>query len=373
RILIIEDAPEVRLLVRGVLESEHYEVHTAEDGAAALRCLANHPVDLLLLDIDLPDIQGTTLCRDLREQGCRLPIVMLTCHNQGNERAAGLDCGADDYLGKPFVPEELLARIRAHLRREERFSKSVEELVKDRWERINEGMRLAQKMGRPPRLDCIASAAQHVPIGHIGGDFYVLEQIDEDRWVVVIADTMGKGLGAAMIMSWTLAAVHQLVQEGLSPADLVNRLNAEIGPDLEEMSVFVALFCGMYDRRTGEFKFCSAGSEPPLWLPRARSGRRHRRLSTEGMPVGVMTEFTYLESSIHPLPGDRLFLFTDGLTDSVPFEDGPLLLRKLYRALLASADQPVGQQAQGLMQCLRDLGGDDLMLKDDLTYLLLEF
>ena len=378
-ILLVEDAPEVRLLVRGVLESENFQVHTAETGAEALHCMAEHPVDLLLLDLDLPDVQGTALCRQLRADGVKLPIVMLTCHNQGHERVAGLDCGADDYVGKPFAPDELLARIRAQLRREERFSQGVQDLLQQRWGRIEHGLRLAQQMQQPlissgrNRLTQLSSAARHVPIGRIGGDFYILEQVDEDRSVVVVADTMGKGLGAALVMSWTLSAVHELVLQGLAPQPLIQRLNQELGPDLEKLGVFVALFCGLYDHRDGAFAYCSAGCEPPILIRRDRFHRRHRRLSTHGIPVGVLRDFKYRQAIVYPRSGDQLFLYTDGLTESVAIQEQSILFRSLYRVLLKTIDQVPAERADALMDRLRRLTNDDLVLKDDLTYVLLSF
>ena len=378
RILLVEDAPEVRILIRGILESQNYTAHAVETGAEALSSLAEQTHDLVLLDLDLPDIQGTTLCRQLRAEGFKRPIMMLTCHNLSHERAAGLDCGADDYLGKPFLPEELLARVRAQLRREERFRQSLEELLRERWDSIDEGMRLAQKMQQPlsdrQRSTHISSAARHIPIGRVGGDFFLLEQVDEHHSAVVIADAMGKGLGAALVMSWTLAATHRLVKQGLQPASLLDQLNRELGPELEKRGVFVAFFCGLFDHRDGAFHFSSAGSEQPIWIKQnGNGGRRHRRLSTVGIPVGVMGNFHYEQATVYPQAGDQLFLFTDGLTDSVEVERQPSLLFQLYRVLLKTFQLPLGERADLVMRTLRRLTGDDLILRDDLTFLLMEF
>jgi serine phosphatase RsbU (regulator of sigma subunit) len=341
--------------------------------------LAEAPQDLVLLDLDLPDMQGTHLCRQLRSEGYKQPIVMLTCHNQGYERAAGLDCGADDYLGKPFLPEELLARIRAQLRREERFTRSVEDLMRERWNSIDQGMHLAQKMQHELSdrrgFNGISTVARHVPVGRIGGDFFLLEQVDEHHAAVAMADTMGKGLGAALVMSWTLAATYRLIKRGLPPAQVLTHLTEELGADLDKLGVFVALFCGLFDRRSGAFHFSSAGAEPPIFIHRdqGRGQRRHRRLSTAGLPVGVITDIPYRQETIYPSPGDQLFLFTDGLTESVDVKLQPTLLRQLYRQLLETFDLPLSERADRLLQTTRRLTGNQLILRDDLTFLLMEF
>ncbi|MFN8609717.1 MAG: SpoIIE family protein phosphatase [Vulcanimicrobiota bacterium] len=374
RILVVDDAPEVRLLVRGVLESESFTVDAVETAAAALKSLRLSPPDLMLLDLDLPDRQGSDLCRELRRDGVDLPIVMLTSHNQGHERAAGLNCGADDYVGKPFLPEELLARVRAQLRREERFEQRAEKILRERWDRIHSGLKLVQRSQQPffsPQpLEHLESAVRHFPVGRIGGDFYLLEAIDDDRYAVAIGDVMGKGVAASLIMSWTLSLTHELMHKGLSPGQMMNDLNHTLGIDLNTMNVFVAMFAGRYDRRSRRFEYCSAGIEPPIWF---RHDGRHERIETEGIPVGVMSGFEYTQKSMEPGANDQLFLFTDGLSDSVGVENQDALMHALFKVLLKTRGRSVNERAEALMNRLREKTNGKLTLRDDLTFLLLEF
>jgi len=118
-ILVVDDEPAVRESLRRALELEGYEVELAADGAEALERLANGPAepDAVLLDVLMPRVDGIEVCRRLREEGRRLPILMLTARAEVADRVAGLDAGADDYVVKPFALEELLARLRALLRR----------------------------------------------------------------------------------------------------------------------------------------------------------------------------------------------------------------------------------------------------------------
>ncbi len=117
RVLVVEDEMPMRIALRDILDSEGYRVQTAEDGAAGLeRALAEKP-DLILLDVMMPKLDGYALCADLRRLAVRSPVLMLTAKGQVRDRVEGLDSGADDYLVKPFSTEELLARVRALLRR----------------------------------------------------------------------------------------------------------------------------------------------------------------------------------------------------------------------------------------------------------------
>jgi two-component system response regulator MprA len=117
KVLIAEDDPSVRKAVQRVLELEKYDVTAVNDGAAALEALTKTRFDLAVLDVMMPFADGLTVCREARHRGVSTPILLLTARHEIGDRVAGLDAGADDYLVKPFVVDELLARCRALLRR----------------------------------------------------------------------------------------------------------------------------------------------------------------------------------------------------------------------------------------------------------------
>ncbi|ACK65473.1 two component transcriptional regulator, winged helix family [Rippkaea orientalis PCC 8801] len=117
KILLVEDDENIALPVVEDLSDRHYIVEVAQDGEMAFELLDVYEYDLILLDIMLPKIDGISLCRRLRSQGCQTPILMLTARDTVSDRVAGLDAGADDYLVKPFALQELSARIRALMRR----------------------------------------------------------------------------------------------------------------------------------------------------------------------------------------------------------------------------------------------------------------
>ncbi|MFH1216084.1 MAG: response regulator transcription factor [Pseudomonadota bacterium] len=116
-ILIVDDEQELRNQLRKVLEQQHYRVEEAADGESALDKIWNDTYDLLLLDIMLPELDGLAVLAEIRKAGLDLPVLMLTARGDTGDRVRGLDLGADDYLAKPFSMAELLARIRAMLRR----------------------------------------------------------------------------------------------------------------------------------------------------------------------------------------------------------------------------------------------------------------
>jgi two-component system, OmpR family, response regulator len=115
-VVVVDDHSEIRDLVRQYLEQQGYRISVAEDGAELRRILDRNAVDLIVLDIMMPGEDGITLCRQIRATS-ETPIIFLTAMSEDTDRIVGLELGADDYLAKPFNPRELLARIRAVLRR----------------------------------------------------------------------------------------------------------------------------------------------------------------------------------------------------------------------------------------------------------------
>lgn len=116
RILIVDDDPEIRQLLVDYLTRNGFEAHSARDGREMGDMLGRHAVDLVVLDLMLPDADGLELCRRLRVRS-NLPVLMLTARGEETDRILGIEMGADDYLVKPFSPRELLARIKGILRR----------------------------------------------------------------------------------------------------------------------------------------------------------------------------------------------------------------------------------------------------------------
>lgn len=128
RLLVIEDELPMRTALVETLKAEGYRVMSAEDGLSGLELACTEPFDLVLLDVMMPNMDGYAVCKELRKRGRSVPVLMLTAKGRIDDRVEGLDSGADDYLVKPFSLRELLARVRALLRRKERASEVETEL-----------------------------------------------------------------------------------------------------------------------------------------------------------------------------------------------------------------------------------------------------
>jgi two-component system response regulator MprA len=152
KILVVDDERAVRESLRRALELEGYEIDLAADGVDALARLANGsspPPDVVILDVLMPGLDGLEVCRRLRHNGNRVPVLMLTARDEVENRVAGLDAGADDYLTKPFALEELVARVRALLRR---ASESSNEVLRFADLELDPGTREVRRDGDPIEL-----------------------------------------------------------------------------------------------------------------------------------------------------------------------------------------------------------------------------
>jgi DNA-binding response OmpR family regulator len=151
RLLIVEDERPMRTALADCLADAGYRVLTADNGEKGLACAVSGKPDLILLDVMMPKLDGFALCAELRRLASTVPVLILTAKGQVEDRVTGLDAGADDYLVKPFSTEELLARVRALLRRTRRTSDAQTRLVLGAVE-IDLVKQTAQRRGRPLHL-----------------------------------------------------------------------------------------------------------------------------------------------------------------------------------------------------------------------------
>jgi DNA-binding response OmpR family regulator len=149
RILIVDDEISLLEQLQQILSSERYIVETASDGEKALDRVFDATFDLIILDIMIPKIDGLTVLEHTRKEGIKTPVLMLTARGEIKDRIKGLDLGADDYLSKPFSPDELLARIRALLRRS---GTQTESILKIKDLQLDTVSRIITRGGKPVEL-----------------------------------------------------------------------------------------------------------------------------------------------------------------------------------------------------------------------------
>ena len=177
RVLVVEDDPSIARLLEIELEEAGYAPAVVDTGAGALEAMGRDHPDVVVLDLRLPDIDGRTVCRQARRAGHAMPILMLTALDRVGDRVLGLDAGADDYLPKPFAVEELLARLRALLRR----TGSSDDWLEVGDVRLDPATREVTVAGAPVELSArefdLLAFLMHAP-----GRVFTREQIYEGVW-----------------------------------------------------------------------------------------------------------------------------------------------------------------------------------------------
>jgi CheY-like chemotaxis protein len=248
RILVVEDDP---ALLRGLadnLRGEPYDVLTATDGEAACQVIRQERPDLVLLDLTLPRLDGLEVCRRVRGEGIRTPIVMLTSRSEEADRIRGLELGADDYVSKPFSLLELFARIRGLLRHRREWLTEHGELGRELRSASEVQRRLLPQAG--PLVPGLDYAGVCLPARIIGGDYFDYFEVGPGRLGFLVADVSGKGMPAALLM----AALQGSIRTN-GPAlgercdEVIARANALLF-ETTDASRYATIFYAVYDEAT---------------------------------------------------------------------------------------------------------------------------
>jgi DNA-binding response OmpR family regulator len=179
-VLVVEDEPQMRALLTDNLEFEGYHVTAVESAEEAVAEVARGPVSLVLLDVMLPGMSGFALCERLRNEGTRVPIIILTARTHEQDRIRGLDLGADDYVSKPFSVRELMARVRAQVRRDDWRSDTGPEFTFGDV-KVNVRQRLVTRKGRHVPLSAREFELLRYLIAH-RNEVVSREQLLRDVW-----------------------------------------------------------------------------------------------------------------------------------------------------------------------------------------------
>jgi sigma-B regulation protein RsbU (phosphoserine phosphatase) len=314
RILVADDQAEVREALRLLLKGENYEIETVGSPAALLESLDARPFDLVLMDLNYA--RGTTsgqegleLLPAIRARDAALPVVIMTAWATVDLAIEGLRHRVGDFVRKPWDNEQLLATVRAQVMAA-RSRKAATKLH----ERELAGAREIQAALLPrhlPVLPGFGIAAAWQPAAGVGGDYYDVFEVRPGHVALCIADVAGKGMAAALLMSNLQAAVRGLAAEGWAPGELCGQLRRVMSMRLTDEK-FVSLVYLVLDTASGRLAYANAGHNAPIHV---RADGRHARLECGGPVIASVSAARYAEDQVELRPGDRLVLFTDGLTE----------------------------------------------------------
>lgn len=311
-ILIIDDSNVDRMMMSSVLQKEGFLISTACDGAEGVSKATSERPDIILLDVSMPDMSGFEAC-DLMKRDSRtsmIPVIFLSAMNDLQSRMSGLNGGAVDYVIKPFEREEVLARIRIHLR----IRRAFEALIEKEREGLRELHEAQQSiLVRPEDMPEAKFAVHYRPLHEAGGDFYEVVNLGEGISGYFNADIGGHGLGAAFITSALKALLRQNFSAIFTPLEVMLLLNGVLCPILGEGTLLSAA-CVRLNRRTRRMVCVLAGHPPIIHL---KAGGEMELISQEGDLLGAFDSPYFESCEIQVAPGDRLIFYTDGLIEEI--------------------------------------------------------
>lgn len=312
-ILVVDDDPGARRLLSVSLESAGLTVRTAASGEDALRAIGEKPPDVMVLDYEMPGLNGAEVCRRVRASETlairELPVIMVTAHTAESEEIACLEAGANDFVTKPVSRAVLQARIQTRLRLRG-YARELE-----RWREVQEAdlaaARLTQQAIIPAGLPEVPGwkvEAHFEPLIQVGGDIYGWEPLRDGQWLFWIADGTGHGTAAALLTALTAHLFRKASEAFPSPAKILWSVNREF-LRLAAGNTFMTACCAVVSA-DGAMRFAGAG-HPPLLVQR-RDGTIEA-LASERTMLGVGDNPELHDMTVHLQPGETALLYTDGL------------------------------------------------------------
>ena len=324
-ILVVDDDPDARRLMDSILQRNGHRVLLAENGEQALAIVEKDNIDVVLLDVAMPGMNGFEVCRRLREDpSCdHVRVVFLTGLTAARDKAIGFGVGGADYVIKPVEQMELLARVRVQLESRQqcvrcKLPKQIQSL---RQVVASQGGRLGQVRSGQDRLLADPRAFPELQVAvryesalEAGGDFYDIVRLSENSFGLLVADVSGHDLGVAYLTGALKALTASFTSDALSVQDTMVMLNSALNKFLDVGQYVTACYARVC---LSEMRIDIITAGHPAPLLQSPDGQV-RYLDSVGDVLGMFDVVTFDHRSFPIQPGDRLFMFTDGLTENYP-------------------------------------------------------
>ncbi len=326
RVLVVDDELPNRLYLRKLLETRGCEVFDADDGPSALAITLKKPLDLILVDVMMPDMDGFELCGRLRDEPrtAGIPVIMVTAKSRIEDIEMGFELGAMDYIRKPFNPRELILRVGNALA----LKRSSDEL--SIWnKRVARDLELAGAIQRS-----LFSEVPHfshrfeVRIAYrtcmdVGGDAFDIIALPDGRHCIYVADVSGHGVAPAMISSLLKASASEMINRYVDkgPAAICNALNMMIRRRIDNPAYFATMFMAVHNPEELEWRCMNCGHPNPIVV---RNGLLENSScfnqgggSPLGFPFGSERPYSAVDEAVFKDDGNTfLLLYTDGLLEA---------------------------------------------------------
>jgi sigma-B regulation protein RsbU (phosphoserine phosphatase) len=383
-ILIVDDAPANLQVLTGMLKGRGYEVRPVLSGMVALQAARRDPPDLILLDINMPDMNGYEVCEHLKADDWLkgIPVIFISGLAEQMDKVKGFATGGVDYLTKPFQVEELHARVETHLKLR-RLQIELEQ-ANGRMSRALKAAAKIQEAFLPREVPCIPGADFawiYRPCDELAGDGLNVIPLGDGKVGLYILDVSGHGVAAALL-SVTLSRLLSPPSEPSSiltrdrdvrdwsgitpPAEVAARLN-RLFPFDTATEQFATMVYGILDAATGEFRYVCAGHPSPVHLP---FGADPVILEGLGSAIGLADD-AYEEWSVRLGAGDRLYLYSDGVPEAMDLVGKMFGNARILEAIGRRLSEPIRDAVATLLGEITQWHGSQ-RFQDDISILAVE-
>ncbi|HEY7058336.1 MAG TPA: SpoIIE family protein phosphatase, partial [Vicinamibacterales bacterium] len=333
RMLIADDQPDLLDALKLLLKGQGIEIDAVTSPEAALAAVEAHPFDLVLMDLNYTGDttsgrEGIDLLSRLQALDQLLPVVVMTGWGSVGLAVEAMRRGVRDFVQKPWDNAHLIATVKHEI--EEGRTRRQREAAERR--ELAEALKIQKRLlpQQVPQIDGWELAVSWQPASGVGGDCFDTIRLGDTRLAVSIADVVGKGIPAALLMSNLQAAVRAFASEVVEPRELCHQVNRILCGNIAE-GRFISFFYAVLEATTGTLVYANAGHYFPMLVSADGSVER---LGTGGPVLGVIQNADYEQGRVTIASGDRLVLFTDGLTEARNRDDEEYGEPRLLEALI---------------------------------------
>ncbi len=364
-ILVVDDTPQNLKLLSSLLTQAGYTARCVISGSAALMGIEAEAPDLILLDINMPKMDGYEVCQRIKANPDthRIPIIFVSALGEVIDKVKAFKVGGVDYITKPFQFEEVLVRLETHLTLQRLQAELAEKNARLEAELARAGQIQAELLpSERPFVEHFDIEGFCYPARNVGGDFYDWIQINPQHLKLTVGDVMGKGMAAALLMATTRATFRTAAQAG-SPLAIVEQVMQALEPDLIRSESFVTLFHAQLDGPHRTLTYVDAGHGHHAMI---RASGSVDSLDTTGAPIGGIHCQPHFQAQIAFAPGDTFLVYSDGLWDARP--ELHFNLESLVQAITGLDSAQAIANKVSMLLGLQDLQHS---LSDDVTLLIL--
>jgi len=371
RVLVADDQIDVLTALRLLLKGEGYETETVTSPGEILRALERRRFDALLMDLNYSwdttsGQEGLSLLRAIHAADSTLPVIVMTGWASVDLAIESMKGGVSDFIQKPWDNAKLLSVLCSQVARGRRHREARRKEIETA-QQLEEAREI--QLGLVPRI--VPEIPGHRlavawrPSGTLSGDYFDVLPLGERQFGLCIADVVGKGVAAALLMSNIQAMVKSFVQRSLPPAEFTSRINTFVCKTVTD-NKFITFFYGLLDSGTGILRYANAGHNPPILF---RRNGAWERLTKGGAVLGVRSDFRYEQGEVSLRSGDRLLCFTDGISEARGRGEEEFGEGRLIELVLGERELDPNRLQSKIMQSVNEFCGG--RLQDDATLIAL--